>query len=70
MAIQVSYSRRDVREELVRRRETYIAAQRSLSPPSPRGYGNMECVHCHNRFIGVTADAWKFGLCDDCLHHD
>lgn len=70
MAIQVSHSRREVRDELARRRETYIAAQKALSRPSLKEYGNMECIHCHNRFIGVTAAAWKYGLCDDCLHHD
>jgi hypothetical protein len=72
MAIQLSYSQREVRKELLHRRETYFAIQKILSKPArdDEEDGNLECIHCHHRFNGVTAAAWKFGLCDDCLHHD
>ncbi|WP_395448199.1 hypothetical protein ACHMW7_25530 [Aminobacter sp. UC22_36] len=71
MANQLSYSQREARDALLRRRESYFAIQKILSRPSrDEEGGNLECVHCHNRFTGVTAAAWKFGLCDNCLHHD
>ncbi len=57
---------------MLHRRETYFAIQKILSKPArdDEEDGNLECIHCHHRFNGVTAAAWKFGLCDDCLHHD
>ncbi|QOF73646.1 hypothetical protein IG197_11610 [Aminobacter sp. SR38] len=67
MGKQVFLTEREARNALQRRRDTYFAIEKLLSPAKREQEGNLECIHCRGRFNGITAAAWKFGLCDDCL---
>lgn len=67
MERQVFPSGQEAKKNLQRQRHAYFAVDKMLSPDWRGQEGNLECIHCGGRFNGVTATAWKFGLCDHCL---
>ncbi|QOF69490.1 hypothetical protein IG197_16610 [Aminobacter sp. SR38] len=67
MGKQVFLTEREAPNALQHRRDMYLVIEKMLSPIKREQEGDLECIHCRGRFNGLTAAAWKFGLCDDCL---